>query len=92
MEIHVEPPLRDHWGDLNKAWLRVYFLHSLMLIPSAIWSVKSYWRCYSYMYKKSRLAKKNLFELEFLLGMRLAKSMKLPKKKKNLNVGTFSGE
>lgn len=43
------------------------------------------------MYKKSRLAKKNLFELEFLLGMRLAKSMKLPKKK-NLNVGTFSGE
>lgn len=44
------------------------------------------------MYKKSQLAKKNLFELEFLLGMRLAKSMKLPKKKKNLNIGTFSGE
>lgn len=44
------------------------------------------------MYKKSRLAKKNLFELEFLLGMRLAKSMKLPKKKKNLSIWTFSGE
>lgn len=50
---------------------------------SAIWSVKSYWRCFSYMYKKSQLAKKNLFELEFLLGMRRAKSMKLPKKKYN---------
>lgn len=24
-EMEIEPPLRDHWGDLNKAWLRVYF-------------------------------------------------------------------
>lgn len=63
-----------------------------MFISSVIWLVKSYWRCYFYMYKKFRLVKKNLFEFEFLFGMRFVKLMKLFKKKKNLNIGIFFGE